>query len=248
MTLSAQRLIGLLPVAMGGYLLFRAALAALRLGRVLSTKTSPIAVARGALVELQGRVVARELVTAPMSGAACVWFEYAVHEHRGTSRGRSRWVKLCSGRAEREFVLEDDSGRALVRPRGAHVELAVDAHGSSGLFSDPTPQLQRFLTQVGVDATSLFGFNRRLRVTERFLSAGDALYVLGAARRCGPAEARDSGASLVVDDRGPDFVLSDHGEGGLSMRLAGAVLGFGLLGLLLFGIGAALLLGHVGRG
>lgn len=247
MNADAQRLIGLLPVALGGYLLFRAFTSSLRLSRVLTTKTSPIAAARGALVELQGHVVARELLTAPMSGASCVWYDYSVHEHRGTTRGRSRWVQLCSGKEGREFVLEDDSGRALVRPAGAHVELAVDTHGSSGLFSDPTPQLQRFLAQVGVDSTGLFGMNRRLRVTERFLSDGDALYVLGAARRCGPTEARDSGAILVVDDRGPDFVLSDHGELGLSLRLAAAALGFGLLGALLGGIGLLMLAGRLGR-
>ncbi len=241
-----QRLIGLVPVAFGAYFLFRAVMAALRLQRIVSTETTPIARARGGLVELKGTVLARELVTSPLSGRACVWYSYAVHEHRGNGRKRAHWVKLRSGTEGREFVVADESGRALVRPKGADVVLDPDVHGRSGTFQDPTPDLQTFLRRVGVDSTGLFGFNRNLKVTESFLSDGDAIYVLGAARRCGPAEAGDTGATIVVDDRGPDFVLSDKDETGLRWRLVGEAVGLGLLAALLAGFGAVLLTGRLG--
>lgn len=181
---------------------------------IVDTRTSPIGSCRGGFAELKGTVVAVETVTAPFSDKPCVYCEYRVEEYR--SRGKhGSWVTLKSDRELVDFLLDDGSGRALVRLRQAELSLTRDAAGGSGTFDNPTPKETAFLQRLGIDPQGSFGFNRRLRYSETILEAGDELYVLGSVRPVerGDAVAADLGARLVVEKRtGSELFVSDSSE------------------------------------
>ncbi|MBI5366532.1 MAG: hypothetical protein HZA54_05815 [Planctomycetes bacterium] len=181
---------------------------------IVDTRTSPIGSCRGGFAELKGAVVAIDTVTAPFSEKPCVYCEYKVEEYR--SRGKhGSWITLRRNREMVDFLLDDGSGRALVRLREAELSLTRDAAGGSGTFDNPTPRETAFLQRLGIDPQGTFGFNRPLRYSETILEAGDELYVLGSVR---PVERRDAvaadlGARLVVEKRtGSELFVSDSSE------------------------------------
>lgn len=140
--------------------------------RVRATETTPIADCRPGFREVVGRVVPGEETLSPYLLKPCVWCTWTVEEHRKSGKSSS-WVKIAEGRTEFPFDVDDGTGRIRVDPSGAEPHLMADAKAGMGTFDDPTPDLERFLKLVGVDPTALFGFNRKLRVTERVLAAGD---------------------------------------------------------------------------
>ena len=114
---------------------------------------------------------------APLSGRPCAAWRVVVRERRGTGKNR-RWVTILEESDSRDFVLEDDTGRALVD--GTLVELALDfdAKGGSGVFSGPSPYLQEFLHERGI-ATRGLVFDKTFQYREGILEAGEQVTVAG---------------------------------------------------------------------
>ena len=78
-------------------------------------------------VALQGKAVpwVSDLL-APLSGVPCCWYRYRVEEERRSGRSRA-WHTISSGySAAWAFYLEDETGRVLVQPEGAELELSAD--------------------------------------------------------------------------------------------------------------------------
>jgi hypothetical protein len=114
------------------------------LGRLFPRATNPIAslaLRPGARVVIRGRVVPRDLIDSPLSGARCVYYRYLLEEWRAASvlpevlGATGLWFAVDGDEAICEFYVEDASGRALVVPERADVEidpatrLAVDVPG-----------------------------------------------------------------------------------------------------------------------
>jgi hypothetical protein len=138
-------------------------------------------------VELQGRAGARVELEAPLTGLPCVFFRYEIDEERRSGRRRS-WTTIARGDSNAEgFYLADETGRVLVDPTGAELQLDCDWHAT-----DPTlgPRLVQALDRHGI-APDGWLFRKRLRFREWRIATGDPLYVLGVAQpRPGLAEER----------------------------------------------------------
>ena len=131
-------------------------------------------------VALQGKAVpwVSDLL-APLSGVPCCWYRYKVEEERRSGRSRA-WHTISSGdSAAWAFYLEDETGRVLVQPEGAELEISADLSVTRPDLDGP---LGARLAVLGVDTTTLFGLQRPLRVTEWRLVQGDPVYVLGVAQ------------------------------------------------------------------
>lgn len=168
-------------------------------------------------VELKGVARARELLRAPLSGIGCVWFRYRIERESGSGR-RRRWQTVDSGdSSDRVFELEDETGRVLVEPKGATIE--IDAQLKE---TDPplVGELERFVAERGVRVSGLFG-TARLRITEARLHDGDTLYLHGVAQaRPGLREERRRAISMRLAELKSDekemVALDVDGDGAVS--------------------------------
>jgi len=75
---------------------------------------------------VRGRVVPRDILRSPLSGAECVYYRYSVENWRrptvGTVAGDGFWELVDRDEAIAEFYLQDGSARALISPYFARVE------------------------------------------------------------------------------------------------------------------------------
>jgi hypothetical protein len=86
--------------------------------------TSRIRSAAQGYVELTGRGLALDGVQnfGPLTKRPCVWWRYRVSKKQQTGRNRSdTWRVVASGTSTQPFLLDDGTGRCMVRPDGAEV-------------------------------------------------------------------------------------------------------------------------------
>ncbi|MGC4121104.1 MAG: GIDE domain-containing protein [Myxococcales bacterium] len=103
----------------------------LRAGLVEKTPAGRVASALRGLVRLSGAAATPpgEPLQSPLSGASCVWYSYRVskpttgphfHDSDGHHHGMQRRI-VRRGRSDAPFLLRDETGVALVDPKGAEV-------------------------------------------------------------------------------------------------------------------------------
>lgn len=132
--------------------------------------TSRIRSAAQGYVELEGRCELMDgpPILAPLTGSRCVWYEYSIHEHRGSGK-HSRWITVDSGRSSDLFLLVDDSDQCVIDPDGARITASVtDKWYGPNRDSRPKTTGTRWL-MVGA----------RFRFREARLHPGDHLYAIG---------------------------------------------------------------------
>lgn len=133
-------------------------------------------------VELVGRVVPRVTLKTPWTGVDCAWFHAQILVMQRDSRGRERWVTRQSfSSGDLPFLLEDDTGRVLVDPLGATLEVTRTHTLAEPLLPGATRSVA---SQRGRDT----------KYVERYLPAGSVVYVLGTAR---PARREDARGDVV---------------------------------------------------
>lgn len=132
--------------------------------------TSRIRSAAQGYVELVGRcaLMAGPPVLGPLTGSRCVWYEYSIHEHRGSGKD-SRWVSIESGRSSDLFLIVDDTGHCVIDPDGARITASV-TDTWYGPNRDSRPK---------TTGTRWFMFGARYRFREARLHSGDPLYAIG---------------------------------------------------------------------
>lgn len=133
-----------------------------------------------------GKVVGRahgltETLEAPITGRRCVYFAVTVEERRSTGKSH-HWRTVIREARGVPFMLEDDSGRALIDATAARVAADFDGHSRSGTFDDPTPAEKAFLDRHGQDGQRWL-FNRTLRYREAVIEEGETIAVLGSGTR-----------------------------------------------------------------
>lgn len=122
-----------------------------------------------------------ELLRAPLTGRACAFFDVRVEEL--VSRGKSTsWIERINEMGSQPFVLEDESGRALVETKRFVCAVVRDTNLRSGTFHDAQPEMEALLGRHGQESTNTLGLNRSLRYTEGVLEPGERVTVLGRAR------------------------------------------------------------------
>jgi hypothetical protein len=175
--------VGLIAGAIGGVWLFFTGFRTWRQVRLIAdTPTSKVRSLALGRVELRGRAQGKGELCAPLTGASCVYYRYLVEQEVRSNRRRS-WRTLVSGSSEAwPFYLEDETGRVLVDPRGAQVELAPDLRAVDPPFVGP---LAAFAAEHGIEGRGFLGMGKRLRFSEWHVAPGDALYLLGVAQERG---------------------------------------------------------------
>jgi hypothetical protein len=133
-----------------------------------------------------GKVVGRarridDGLVGPLTGRPCVYFIAVVEERRSTGKS-SYWKQIIRESRGVPFMLEDDSGRALVDATAARIMLDFDGRSSSGSFDDPSETERAFLSRHGEKGQGWI-FNRTLRYREAVIADGETIAVLGAGTR-----------------------------------------------------------------
>jgi hypothetical protein len=95
------------------------------LSALFPPQAEPIADVRaGRPATVLGRVLPRDVIDSPLSGERCVWYRWTVREwRRSIVDGGGFWVTIDDEEAIAEFYVQDDSGRAIVHPEHAVVDL-----------------------------------------------------------------------------------------------------------------------------
>lgn len=228
---------------------------------------TPTSTCRGVFVgrnEVVGRVVpTHQALTAPFSASACVWFEWHLERYRSNDDGGS-WVTVERRSTAAPFWLEDDTGRVLLRPRGADLE--PEQTLCSGLGRNYAPPYSRWQLRqwvlVGEDllerrrsladpsffelpaagswlksgtAEPISALSGRNRITERVLRAGQPAYVLGHARP------RPDAPGLEFDAEAGPLLVTTKSEEEVSRSTGSSARWTGLLAIALSAVFSLLL-------
>jgi len=150
----------------GVYLFYRGFRLLQRKRLILNTPASKIRSAAMGLVEINGLAVGPYTMLAPITGVPCYYFHTIAWQWQ--QRGKnSEWVKVADESLHVPFFLDDNTGRVLVNPQGAEMDIHRDFHDefSTTLFSSSLgipSNIASFLVRPG-DADQIVRVLRPLR-------------------------------------------------------------------------------------
>lgn len=144
---------------------------------ILDTPSSKIRSAPMGLVEVSGLACGPYTLLAPVTARQCYFYRTIVWELQKAGKS-SQWVKVAGECIFVPFFLDDNTGRVLVDPRGAELDLHRDFEGefSNSFFTtlDPAPaNVTAFLARRGVST------HNKLKVEEFCIKPKNALFILG---------------------------------------------------------------------
>lgn len=164
--------------AAGGlYLFYRGFRLLQRKRLILNTPQSKIRSASMGLVEINGLAKGPHVINSPLKQLSCYYYRSIAWQFQ--QRGKnSEWVKVAEESLHVPFYVDDGSGKLLVDPNGADMDLHCDLHeeyNRSVLLSGPEmpSSVYTFLSRHGVDSS------RRIKVEERCIAPNNALFILG---------------------------------------------------------------------
>ncbi len=144
---------------------------------ILDTPFSKIRSASMGMVEVSGLAAGPYTMIAPITARPCYYYRTLVWEYR--QRGKNKeWVKVAAQCMHVPFFVDDNSGRLLVDPRGADLDLHRDFEqqfcDSFFTTKDPAPEnVRSFLARHGI-ATS-----NKIKVEEYCIKPKNSLFILG---------------------------------------------------------------------
>lgn len=157
---------------------------ALRKARHASIAEAP----EGAVVRIDGVIADGETLIAPLTGRACVFYLATIEEYVSSGRSGS-WRERARELRGVPFTVDDGTGRALVDPAGARVDIDIDSTTRSGTLDDPTEAEAAFLRRHGQQGAGWI-FNKRLRYREGVFQVGERIAVM-----CQPVREPDPDAA-----------------------------------------------------
>jgi hypothetical protein len=170
--------IALLGTAAGLYLFYKG-FRLLRFKRmILNTPLSRIHSASIGLVEFNGTPVGPYVLKAPISGDACYYYQIRAFDWVETSNNKYQWKCVLDESFFVPFFLEDTTGRVLVDPQGAQ----MDVHRSftdevdASVFRMPglcPPNVRDFLAKRGLVPAN------KIKLEERIIPQTFPLFVFG---------------------------------------------------------------------
>ncbi|MCU1272360.1 MAG: hypothetical protein JWN74_3654 [Acidobacteriaceae bacterium] len=161
----------------GMYLFYRGFRLLQRKRLILNTPASKIRSASMGLVEINGLATGPYVVNSPLKQTTCYYYRSIAWQWK--QRGKdSEWVKAAEESLHVPFYVDDGSGRLLVDPSGAEIDLQCALHqeyNGSILLSGPEMpgSVFSFLSRHGVDSS------KRIKVEEYCIRPKDDLFVLG---------------------------------------------------------------------
>jgi len=161
----------------GIYLFYRGFRLLQRKRLILDTPTSKIRSASMGLVEINGLAAGPYTMPAPITGINCYYFHSVAWQLQ--QRGKNKaWVKVADESMHLPFFLDDNTGRVLVDPQDAEMDIHRDFHDefSTSLFSSsleiPT-NIATFLARHSVST------DKKIKIDEYCIKPKNALFVLG---------------------------------------------------------------------
>jgi hypothetical protein len=144
---------------------------------ILDTPFSKIRSASLGMVEISGLASGPYTMLAPITGRPCYYFRTVVWEWKQHGKNKE-WVKIAGECMHVPFFLDDNTGRMLIDPRGADLDLHRDFQqefcDSFFTTKDPAPESVRtFLARHGVMT------NNKIKVEEFCIKPKNALFTLG---------------------------------------------------------------------
>jgi len=211
----------------GGWGLY-SGLGALRRKRLIENlPTSNIRGIAMGLVEIHGKTDSEVLIKSPFTQTDCVLYKYTVEEYRHQGKN-SRWVIVDSGFEYTPFHLQDKTGKILVQPFGAELDIPgkivykgkkpttiIKKHLETGFNASKknkdAAELYKGYNKGKKTVSHLFG--RNLRYTEYIVTKGQELYILGTAGKnpfITTAVKNEEGAMIQAEGKNPYFISTKH--------------------------------------
>jgi hypothetical protein len=174
---SAPWLWPLLGASAGVYLFVRGFRLLQRKRLIMNTPVSKVRSAAMGLVEVSGLAAGPFTINAPITGVPCFYYRTMVWQWKQQGKNSS-WVKEADESLHLPFFLEDNTGRLLVNPQGAEMDIHRDFHDefSHSVFSSQLEipgNITNFLLMHGIST------DRKIKVEEYCIKPKNALFVLG---------------------------------------------------------------------
>lgn len=163
--------------AVGVYLFYHGFRLLQRKRLIMDTPSSKIRSASIGLVELNGLASGPYTMTAPITQVPCYYHRSMAWQWQQKGKN-SEWVKVADESLHVPFYLDDNTGRVLVDPQGAEMEIHRDFHQEYGnsLFSTTSEvplSVLGFLSRHGVST------DKKLKIEEYCIKPKNALFILG---------------------------------------------------------------------
>jgi hypothetical protein len=144
---------------------------------IMDTPSSKIRSASIGLVEVSGLAVGPYTLPAPITGVPCYFYRTLAWQWKQNGKSSS-WVKAAEESMHVPFYLDDTTGRVLVDPQGAEMDIHRDFHEefSSSVFSSSLEipaNISSFLWRHGV------GTDKKIKIEEYCIKIKNFLFVLG---------------------------------------------------------------------
>ena len=204
------------------------------------------------LVELKGTAEVERVLVSYLAGQPCVEYSWRVDEHwsrtvtetytdsKGNTQTRIRhesgWTTVASGGEMIPFYLKDSEGAVLIRPEGASIEGAsvfnVTCGRGDALYYDKGP------------AHAVSDSDHRRCFVETAIALHAPIYVVGQSR-----ERQDMVApEIATNPDAPLFLISTRTEEQVSRSYGWGGIGWGIMGLVLWGGGGFFFSGYFNPG
>jgi len=144
---------------------------------ILNTPTSTVQSAAMGLVEISGLATSPYVMLSPLDRAECYYYRSVAWQLQPQG-GSGEWVKVAEETLNVPFYIDDSTGKILVDPRGAQIDLHCDSqqeyHRSLSSSGTQMPgSIAEFLLRYGVDP------DQHIKVEEYCIKPKTSLFVLG---------------------------------------------------------------------
>jgi hypothetical protein len=144
---------------------------------ILNTPTSKVRSAAMGLVEVNGLAVGPYVMNAPITGLPCYYHRSIAWQWKQSGKSKS-WQKVADESQHLLFFVDDNTGRVLVNPQGAEMDIHRDFHEefSTSFFSsglDVPTNVSTFLMRHGIST------DKKIKVEEYCIKPKNALFIVG---------------------------------------------------------------------
>jgi hypothetical protein len=159
------------------YLFYRGFILLNRKRLIENTPASKIRSASMGLVEVSGLAIGPRTMPAPITALPCFYYHTTVWQLKQSGR-RNEWEKIADESLHLPFFIDDNTGKVLIDPTGAEMDIHRDFHeeyGSSllSMRAEAPPAVNVFLSRHGVSC------DKKIKVEEHCIKPKNALFVLG---------------------------------------------------------------------
>jgi hypothetical protein len=164
--------------AAGLYLFYRGFDLLQRKRLILNTPQSKIRSASMGLVEVSGLATGPYALLAPVTARPCYYYRTMVWQWERKGKNTT-WVKKVDESLHVPFYLDDNTGRVLVNPQGADLDIHCDFKEEfrqsifSGNRGTAPDNITNFLLMHGIDS------EKKIKIEEYCIKPKNSLFVLG---------------------------------------------------------------------